>query len=275
MSAFGDTVEIDLLTHMFRDATWAKPVGGGGLYVALFTAAPTDAGGGTESTYDTYARVAIPQTDAQWNVAAIAGGYEATNAVPITFPVPGANDTDLVAFGIFDASTGGDLLLHGALSNAPVSVSTGVPILFAIGDLNFSITEFAAGEATDYLYLTVINHILRTDTWAKPASMEMRLYTTMPGKDGAGGVESTGGAYQPIDRLGDQYWTEPDASGVIENAVVFDFPAANASYDGILGHCFTTPSGILLRKTYAAPLPTIPYGGRVRIDEAALQITAD
>src|SRR5262245_10711430 len=59
-----DYLENLVIDHLFRTRTWTKPAA---LYVALFTAAPTDAGGGTEVTGGGYARVSVAPLDTNWN----------------------------------------------------------------------------------------------------------------------------------------------------------------------------------------------------------------
>ena len=93
-------------------------------YIALFTTAPNLAGtGGTEvSTSGTgYARVAMPQGTATWT-GPTANVY--SNAQDVTFNVPTANWGTIVATGLYDSPTGGNLLMVSPLS-APKTVSNG------------------------------------------------------------------------------------------------------------------------------------------------------
>lgn len=102
-------------------------------YVGLFTVAPTDAGGGTEVTGGSYARVAYQPTNANWSAAFSAGN--AQNKVAIAFPVPSADWGDVVAFGIFDRLTGGNLMWYGLLTD-PVTIKNADPApTFPIGAL--------------------------------------------------------------------------------------------------------------------------------------------
>lgn len=101
-------------------------------YVGLFTVTPTDAGGGTEVTGGSYARVAVASTLANWAGTQAAGsttsstgtGGVSSNNGAITFPAPTADWGTVVAFGIFDALTGGNLLFFGTLSIA-ISILNG------------------------------------------------------------------------------------------------------------------------------------------------------
>lgn len=79
------------------------------VYVGLYTALPTDAGGGTEVATGNYARVQVTQADASW--AAPSGSPSAiSNSGAITFPTPTTWSGTVVGWGIFDASSGGNLL---------------------------------------------------------------------------------------------------------------------------------------------------------------------
>lgn len=123
MAAFSDYLEVQLLNHIFDTAagtTFARPAG---LFVALFTAAPTDAGGGTEVTGGAYARV---DTTGNWTISSVGGVSKATNTADIIFPAPTAAWGQVVAVGIFDAATAGNLLFHAPLTT-PKTVNAGDP----------------------------------------------------------------------------------------------------------------------------------------------------
>jgi hypothetical protein len=122
MSAMSDYLEGELRKHVFRTGSFTKP---SALYVALFTAAPNDAGGGTEVSGGSYARVQRDPADANWTGASATNGLT-DNAAAITFPTPSANWGTVTHWGIFDASSGGNLLFHGALAVAK-TINNGDP----------------------------------------------------------------------------------------------------------------------------------------------------
>lgn len=131
MSAASNYLEDQIIAHIFRTASFTKPTA---LHVALFTAAPSDAGGGTEVSGGAYARVNLPPLDANW-AATSAGNGSTNNLVAITFPAPTANWGSITHFGIFDAATAGNLLVHGALTTAK-TVNNGDPApSFPVGSL--------------------------------------------------------------------------------------------------------------------------------------------
>lgn len=98
-------------------------------YVALYTAAPSDSGGGTEVTGGSYARKSTAGAD--W--AASSGGSIA-NAAVITFVTATGSWGTVTHFGVFDAATVGNLLWWGALGTSKV-IGTGDSASWAIGAL--------------------------------------------------------------------------------------------------------------------------------------------
>lgn len=134
MSQMSDYLEGQLRAHIFRTASFAKPTA---LYVALFTAAPSDAGGGTEVTGGSYARVNLAPLDANWTAPDGTGGLT-DNAAAITFPAPSANWGSITHFAIFDAASAGNMLFWGALTT-PKTVNNGDPApSFPIGSLDIT-----------------------------------------------------------------------------------------------------------------------------------------
>jgi hypothetical protein len=134
MSALSDYLENALINHIFRNTDFTRPAN---IYVALFTAAPSDSGGGTEVSGGSYARQAVV-TGASSGWAAAAGGAT-ENSATITFPTATASWGTITHVALFDASSGGNMLFHGALA---VSKAIGSGDIFRInaGDLDLSLT---------------------------------------------------------------------------------------------------------------------------------------
>jgi hypothetical protein len=107
----------------------------GPLYIGLYTAPPTDAGGGTEVSGGSYARVSVTQNTTNWPNAS---GGSKSNGAAVTFPTATASWGTVSHFGIFDASTAGNLLRWGALS-ASKTIGSGDTASFAAGAL--TVTE--------------------------------------------------------------------------------------------------------------------------------------
>jgi len=135
MAAMSDWLENQIIDHIFRTGSFTKP---SALFVALFTAAPTDSGGGTEVAAASYARVQRDPLDANWDATSGSDGKTANSAI-ITFPTPAENWGTIVAIGVFDASTGGNLLFH-MLQTPNKTVNNGdTAPSFAVGALTFTL----------------------------------------------------------------------------------------------------------------------------------------
>ncbi len=109
MSKMSNYLEKKLLDHVLTNTAYTSPTK---VYLALFTSDPTDAGSGTEVTGGAYARQEIT-----FGTASSPGGTSSTTA-DIVFPVATANWGIVSHVGIYDASTAGNLLFHGALNTA-------------------------------------------------------------------------------------------------------------------------------------------------------------
>ena len=127
MSSFSDYTENRVLDHLFRAVASTAPAT---VYLALFTVAPTDAGGGTQVSTGGYARQAI-------TFGAASGGAIA-NTVAVSFTASGAAYGAIVAVGIFDALTVGNMLAWAPITSA--TVNDGDTLQFPIGDIDVTLT---------------------------------------------------------------------------------------------------------------------------------------
>lgn len=141
MSAMSDYLENKLVDHLFRATAYTAPAT---LYVALYTAAPSDAGGGTEVTGNAYARASVTSAVGAWystngaTTGASSGtGGVTSNVAAITFPTPTGSWGTVTHFGILDASTAGNLMMWGALTVSQ-TINTGNTVSFASGQLQIT-----------------------------------------------------------------------------------------------------------------------------------------
>lgn len=132
MSDFSDYLENKLLDHVFGGTSespstiYPQPAA---VYLALYTAAPTDAGGGTEASGNGYARQVID--------FGVAASGTISNAAAVEFTASGGNFGDILAVGIFDALTDGNLLAWQAISS--VTINDGDTLNFPIGDIDVTL----------------------------------------------------------------------------------------------------------------------------------------
>lgn len=130
MAAMSDYLENKLLDHVFRGQSFTAPTT---LYVGLFTTATDDTGGGTEVTGGSYARVSVTCNLTNWN--ATQGGTGSSNsgtgglidnAVEFTFPAPTGDWGSITHFALFDAASGGNMIIHDSLTTSK-TVNNGDP----------------------------------------------------------------------------------------------------------------------------------------------------
>lgn len=126
MSSKTDFLETQILNHILRNTPYSAP---SVIYVGLFTAPPSDAGGGTEVTGGSYARQ--PVTFA----APVSGTV--SNTADVTFPIASADWGNVVAFALFDQSSAGNMMYHAALT-APREVLNLDQFRFPAGQLQVS-----------------------------------------------------------------------------------------------------------------------------------------
>jgi len=137
MSAISNYLEGKWLDMIANATAYTAPA----TFIALYTAAPTDADTGTEVTGGSYAREVVNQngsTQPYWN--AISGDPSLTdNNGDITFTQATASWGTVSHTGVRDASTAGNLLYHGALT-ASKAVDNGDTFKFPSGDLDLTLT---------------------------------------------------------------------------------------------------------------------------------------
>jgi len=129
-----DYLEVEIRKHIFRTGSFTKPTV---LAVALYTAAPGEAGGGTEVTGGSYARAQLNPLDANWSGASATDGLT-DNVADLAFPAPTANWGLVTHNALLDATSAGNFLFTGALTASKTINSTDPAPKYAAGDLDFT-----------------------------------------------------------------------------------------------------------------------------------------
>lgn len=143
MSNLSDYLENKLVDHLFRSISFAAP---STLYLALFTANPTDSTAGTECAGTGYARIAVAPGTTNWantqasGTSASSGTTGTTsNLLTITFSASaGAGWGTITGFALCDASSAGNELWYGALTVNKL-INTGDVVDFQPGAITFQI----------------------------------------------------------------------------------------------------------------------------------------
>lgn len=139
MSGPTNTEEADILNGMFNDPAYTPP---STRYIGLSTTTPLEDGTNfTEPSGSAYARVAT--TAADWDAAS--GGAPSTkkNGAALTFPTATGSWGTATHFGIFDASSGGNVKNWGALTTSK-AVGNGDTASFAAQQITLQL-----GDPTD------------------------------------------------------------------------------------------------------------------------------
>lgn len=139
-----DYLENKIVDHLFRTTSYTQPAN---VYAALFTAASAcDAGTVTEVSGGSYARVAIAAGNSSWkgthgNTTGASSGTNGTisNAAAVTFPSPTANWGTVTHWGLWDASTSGNLLVCAALTTSKTINNGDAAPSFAIDAMTIQI----------------------------------------------------------------------------------------------------------------------------------------
>ena len=126
MSAMSDYLENEILDHILGTGAYTMP---SSVYVGLATATFADDNSGTELTGNGYTRVA-----ATFNAAA---SGTADNDAAIEFSAATSSWGTVSHFGLFDASSGGNLLIHGAFTTAKL-IDSGDILKISAGDLDIT-----------------------------------------------------------------------------------------------------------------------------------------
>jgi hypothetical protein len=127
--SFSDYSEDLVLDWLFTTASATRPTS---WYVALYTVAPTDSGGGTEVSGNSYARTAVTFTVSGTSPTL------ATNSAAVEFPTASGSWGTIVAMGVMDASTSGNLLAWADLT-ANKTIGTGDVLRFNTGEIDITL----------------------------------------------------------------------------------------------------------------------------------------
>lgn len=133
MTALSSYAERKVLDHLFKNTSYTSP----SAYIALFTSDPTDSASGTEVSGNGYARVQIDTV--MGSATTGSDNSSITNGSNITFAAAsGGSFGTITHIGIFDASSTGNLLAHGALS-ASKQIDDGDTFQITTGNLTITI----------------------------------------------------------------------------------------------------------------------------------------
>ena len=126
MSALSDYAENKVLDVLGANATFTAP---SNVYLGLSTGSLGDDNSGTELTGNNYSRVSV-------SFGAAAGGTMSNDAA-IEFAAATGSWGSVSHWGLYDAASSGNLLVHGSFSAAK-TIASGDVLKVATGDLDIT-----------------------------------------------------------------------------------------------------------------------------------------
>lgn len=124
--AFSNYLAGEILDDVFSGNAYTPP---GTFYLALYTSAPTASGGGTELSGNGYARQTVAFTTT---------AQQSSNTAGVEFPTATADWGTIVAVGVFDSSSSGNLLAFGNLT-ASKNIVSGDVLRIPAGDFDINL----------------------------------------------------------------------------------------------------------------------------------------
>jgi hypothetical protein len=221
------TLKNALLNLTFGQTAWAgKPASN--LHFGLFTAAPTDDGGGTEVSAAGYTRAALA-VGAGFTAMTALGGTVPT-AAAVTFPQSNASWGAVVAWGIFDASASGNLLMWSTMS--PQAIGVNFTPSWPAGSFVFS----TSGSVGDWLTRSLLNYLLVGTAFPTVGKHYFALGTgaTSAGIVSEPAIGTNAYARKAMDNLTGTYGAASSGSKV--NAAAITFPASTTAPWGSMSH---------------------------------------
>ena len=126
--SFSNFLETEILDHVFGAAAYTAP---GTMYLALYTSAPGEAGGGTEVS-------ASGTAYARQSVAFTVSGNTASNTSAVEYPTATDDFGTVTHVGVMDALTSGNLMAYATLTSSK-TIATGDVFRVPAGDLDITL----------------------------------------------------------------------------------------------------------------------------------------
>lgn len=173
--------EKKILDHLLKVGSYSPPAT---VYIGLSTANPGATGAGwADPTYTGYGRKAIS--------FAAAGTRAIAQTGAVTFDQCTVGSSTVSYWGLFDQSTGGNLMAYGALQTNKTIVVGNTPS-FASGQVQVS---FNAGVIFTTIANSILDWLFRAQTLNQPTNVKIGLSTTTPADDGTNITEPNGQNY--------------------------------------------------------------------------------
>lgn len=125
--SLSNTFETHTLNYLFTATSVTRPTA---WYVALFTSNPDEDASGTEVT-------TVGTAYVRQSVSFTVSGNTASNSAAVEFPTATASYGTVTHVGVFDASSGGNLIAYAALTTSK-AIDTGDVLRLPASDLDIT-----------------------------------------------------------------------------------------------------------------------------------------
>jgi len=159
MGSLSDTVEKEFLDHVLGVGSWTTPAN---VFLALFVGDPLDTGAGGA---EVGGGVGYVRKDIEFEVGGATTDREINNDNLVQYDAATGSWGDVDYWALYDASTAGVMLAHGALASLK-SIGTGNTPSVAVGEVN--ITVSTAG-CSNYLANSMLDHVVNSVSFTPPS----------------------------------------------------------------------------------------------------------
>ena len=212
MGSLSNYLELKLLDHTFGVATHTSPTS---VYLALLKVDPSEEGNITEAAYGAYARQAI--------TFGAAASRAITQSGTVTFPKATSGNETITHWGVFDASSAGNMLAYGALTIEKQITTNNTPSV-ASGQ---AVITFNTGGVSTYLANKLLDFAFRNQAFTSPSIyVGLATATLSDATTGSTVTEPAGGSYARLLHSG---WAAASA-GANSNSTAITLTAASASW---------------------------------------------
>lgn len=260
--SLGNFAEDAFMDHMLKVAPMAQPTA---LWVALSITNPTEDGSGiTEPSGFAYTRIQYED----WIVGA---GRRSGNAVAIQWVTATGAWGTIGYWAIFDAPTGGNMLLYGDV-DTPIVIVAGNRFEFDVDTLRPTVS---AGGFSDYGAHACLDHILLVEAFPVPANIYIGAMTaaTVDADTGSTVTEPGVGAYAR--KLENVWDAAVDGASANTNDTTFAQATADWGEIGWTGSFDTLTLGNLLMHGPVGEAQDINENDTLQFDAGDLVHTLD
>jgi len=246
-----------VLNHVLRNTSYSAP---SSVWVGLYGSNSVELSG-----YG-YGRVEAPS----FNISA---SGSAINSADIIYSQASGSWGTITGFGIYDASTDGNLLFTSPISNTRY---VDINDTFFIQEGNMSVT--LSGAYSYYLAGELLDHILNNNAYASPGTgVYTALYTTLPDANDVGGVEVNATDYVRLQVGGTSYWSAPSVGSTANTDHLEFVTDADEDWGTIVGICLrdSATTGEILFRGNINPVATVITGDDYVFDIGWLIVKAD